>query len=303
MSLERLTVSVPSVDLIEALGSLSGNASLVRWDLQGAPPASAIDIVVAPFGGDPKVVRILENVETRLIQSQSVGYDDVASHVPANRVFANAASVHETATAELAITLILASQRGIPTYMRNAMSGIWERSWQPGLADKNVLLVGYGGVNRAVDLRLQPFEVNIQRVSRTPKVSERGLVDELAELPRLLPEADIIVVAVPLTTKTFKLIGENFLSSMRDGALLVNIARGPVADTEALLRHSRGGRLRLALDVTDPEPLPADHPLLALPNVLITPHVGGATEAMLPRMARLIITQVDRLQRGEDPIN
>ncbi len=115
--------------------------------------------------------------------------------------------------------------------------------------------------------------------------------------------ADIVVVGVPLTEGTAGLVDENFLASMRDGALLVNIARGPVADTDAILRHAESGRLRFALDVTDPEPLPDGHPLFALPNVLISPHVGGASTAMLPRMARLVREQAERMLRGDDPVN
>jgi len=108
---------------------------------------------------------------------------------------------------------------------------------------------------------------------------------------------------VPLTDSTRHLIDDAFLARVKDGALVVNVARGPVGDTEALVAHARSGRIRLALDVTDPEPLPDGHPLFGLPNVLISPHVGGATAAMTPRLVRLLRGQIERLMRGEEPVN
>ena len=141
------------------------------------------------------------------------------------------------------------------------------------------------------------------RVARSARIDERGVIHAIDELDELLPLADIVVVVVPLSPETTHLIDDEFLTRMNDGALLVNVARGPVADTEALLAHAGSRRLRLALDVTDPEPLPQGHPLFAMTNVLISPHVGGATNAMLPRMARLLREQIDRLLRGDEPIN
>jgi len=140
-------------------------------------------------------------------------------------------------------------------------------------------------------------------VARTARSDDRGVIHGFESLPGLLPQADFVVVVVPLTASTTHLVDDAFLGRMRDGSLLVNIARGPVADTDALLAHAGSGRLRLALDVTDPEPLPQGHPLFALPNVLISPHVGGASTAMLPRMARLLRSQIDRMLRGEAPAN
>jgi phosphoglycerate dehydrogenase-like enzyme len=128
-------------------------------------------------------------------------------------------------------------------------------------------------------------------------------VHGLGSLPELLVRADVVVICVPLSESTTHLVDDRFLSQMRDGSLLVNVSRGAVADTAALLSHAQDGRLRLALDVTDPEPLPGDHPLFALSNVLISPHVGGATSAMLPRMARLLERQIDRMRRGDQPLN
>jgi phosphoglycerate dehydrogenase-like enzyme len=232
-----------------------------------------------------------------------VGYDGVRDELPPGPVYANATSVHETSTAELVLALILASQRGIPDFVRASEEGRWAPAWHESLADHTVLLVGYGGVARAIESRLQGFEVTIERLARTERSDAKGTVHGFDSLHRLLAISDIVVVVTPLTPLTTDLIDDAFLSRMRDGTLLVNVSRGRVADTNALLAHASGGRLRLALDVTDPEPLPTGHPLFALPNVLISPHVGGMTSAMLPRMARLLNEQVTRMQRDEDPIN
>ncbi len=187
--------------------------------------------------------------------------------------------------------------------MRAAQKGRWAPEWHQSLADRTVLIVGYGGIGKALESRLAPFEVKVLRVARTERSDERGTIFDVSSLHDLLPRADIVVVCVPLTAETTHLVDDAFLSLMPDDALLVNVARGRVADTAALLAHASSGRLRLALDVTDPEPLPDGHPLFALENVLISPHVGGATSAALPRMSRLIHVQIDRMLNGDDPIN
>ncbi|MET0352938.1 MAG: NAD(P)-dependent oxidoreductase, partial [Plantibacter flavus] len=148
-----------------------------------------------------------------------------------------------------------------------------------------------------------PFEVEVTRVASSAREDERGPIHGIDELPELLPHAEIVIVVVPLTDSTRGLIGDDFLAALPDDALVVNVARGPVADTDALVEHATSGRIRLALDVTDPEPLPADHPLWSLPNVLVSPHIGGATSAMLPRMARLLRRQIEHLLADEEPEN
>jgi phosphoglycerate dehydrogenase-like enzyme len=294
---------VPNPELRAALLQLVKGVDVTEWTMQQPSPLRAIDIVVPPYMGSLELLARLAEVQTRLVQSQLVGYDGVAEALPPGHVFANAASVHETATSELTLALILAAQRGLPDFVRAAQEGRWARAQYPGLADRTVLLVGYGGVGHAIEARLAPFEVNLIRVARTARVDERRDVHSIDELAELLPRADIVVVVVPLSRETTHLIDDRFLTLMRDGALLVNVARGPVADTSALLAHAGSGRLRLALDVTDPEPLPDGHPLFALTNVLLSPHVGGATWAMLPRMAGLLSVQIERMWRGEEPIN
>lgn len=303
MNSPRLLVSVPGTTLHEALGGAPDGVEIIEWDMSGPAPVDSIDIVVPPYMDMTSKLAQLENAKTRLVQSQMIGYDGVEKALPIGHVFANAVTVHETSTAELALALILASQRGIPGFVRAANEGRWTPQTCESLADRTVLLVGYGGVNKAIEARLVPFETTVMRIARTARADEHGSIYGLDSLPELLPEADIVVIGVPLNESTNHLVDDSFLSLMRDGSLLVNIARGPVADTDALLAHAASGRIRLALDVTDPEPLPPGHRLFALPNVLISPHVGGASTAMMPRMARLVNEQIARMLRGDEPVN
>lgn len=302
---ERILVSVPDHILRDALGDLPEGVDLIEWAVDGPAPVPRIDLVVMPYMGATRRLAHLAGVETRLVQSQAIGFDGAAAVLPAGHVLANAATVHETSTAELTLALILAAQRGIPEFVRDADAGQWSQpaTPYPSLADRTVLLLGYGGVSRAIEARLLPFETTVLRVARTARDGDNGPIHAFSELTDLLPQADIVVVAVPLTAETHHLVDDAFLARLNDGALLVNIARGPVADTEALLAHAGSGRLRLALDVTDPEPLPDGHPLFALPNVLVSPHVGGASSAMLPRMVGLLREQIERMQRGDHALN
>ena len=298
----KLRVSLPSQNLMEALEPTAG-VELFLWDLTGPAPADKFDMVVPPYMGGVGVLAALDSVDVGLVQSQLIGYDGVEKVLPAGCLFANAAGVHETSTAELAVGMIIASQRGIPDFVRNAATGTWDHRERPSLADRRVLLVGYGGVGKAIEARLLPFETEVTRLASRGRDDERGRIHGIDSLYEQLPLHDIAVVSVPLSEQTRHLVDARFLAAMPDGALLVNVARGPVADTGALLFETSSGRLRAALDVTDPEPLPSDHPLWTVPGVLITPHVGGASSAMLPRVARLIRQQIGLLQAGQEPVN
>lgn len=301
-----IIVSLPGRALRAALDALPDGGApegveYIEWDLSGPAPVEHIDIVVPPYMGAGERLGALASVSSTLVQSQSIGYDGVDELLPPGTVFANAATVHETSTAELALALLLAAQRGIPDFVRAAELGRWAPARHASLADRRVLLLGYGGVGRAIEERLEPFEVELVRVATHARTDERGDIHAVDELPSLLPDAEIVIVGVPLTPQTEGMVDDAFLSALPDGALVVNIARGRVADTEAILRHTH--RLRFALDVTDPEPLPDGHPLFAEPSVLISPHIGGASTAMMPRMARLLRRQIERMLAGEAPLN
>jgi phosphoglycerate dehydrogenase-like enzyme len=298
----RLRVCLPDQKLLDALEPTDG-VDFVLWDLTGPAPEGRLDLLVPGYMGKPAALAALEGVDVGLVQSQSIGYDGVADVLPAGCVFANAAGVHETSTAELAVGMMIASQRGIPDFVRNQASGTWDNTQRASLADRRVLLVGYGGVGKAVEARLLPFEAEVTRMGSRAREDDRGTVYGIDSLYEQLPLHEIVVVSVPLSEQTAQLVDAKFLAAMPDGALLVNVARGPVADTDALLAETSSGRLRAALDVTDPEPLPAGHALWTTPGVLITPHVGGASSAMFPRMVRLIRKQIGLLLDGKEPVN
>jgi len=226
--------------------------------------------------------------------------DNVWPFLPEGVTLCNAAGVHDASTAELAVGLILASLRRIDDFARAQATGEWRHARYDALADKRVLVVGAGHVARALVRRLEPFEVDITVVGRTRRESHDGsVVHGTDELPELLPDADVVVLIVPQTVETTRLVDAAFLARMRRGALLVNVARGGVVVTDDLLAALRRGHVRAALDVTDPEPLPADHPLWTAPGVLISPHVGGDTTAFLPRAHRLVAQQLRRWRLGQ----
>ncbi|GAB2760395.1 2-hydroxyacid dehydrogenase [Streptomyces bullii] len=269
-----------------------------------ADPADCAFYAVPYMKPSPLCVRPLPDMTSvRVVQTLSAGIDHVEPglrHLSAGVRLCNARGVHEASTAELTLGLILASLRGIPDFVRAQDRGEWLGGFRPALADKNVLIVGYGSIGAAIEDRLVPFEVaRVARVARSERTTARGPVHPLTELPSLLPEADVVIVSTPLTETTRGLVGADFLARMKDGALLVNVARGPVVDTKSLLAEVESGRITAALDVTDPEPLPAEHPLWRAPGVLISPHVGGPTSAFLPRAKRLLVDQLRRFVNRE----
>ena len=300
-----VVVSFPDPQLLDAVGEIPG-VDAVIWD-PGAGPATdtRIEVVVAPYLGAAKALDVVAALPAcRLVQLQSAGYDGVLEVVPETIGVANAAGVYDAVTAELTLGLTIASLRGIPEAVRSGDRARWVPLGQrTSLADRRVLIVGYGSVGTAIARRFTAFDVTLTAVASRARAGD-DLVDTvhgIDELPRLLPDHDVVVVIVPLNDATHQLIDDDFLSAMPDGALLVNVARGPVADTDALMRHA--GRLRIALDVTDPEPLPDGHPLWSAPDVLITPHAGGNTTALLPRMAELLREQLTRVAGGDDPLH
>ncbi|MET8783386.1 2-hydroxyacid dehydrogenase [Streptomyces sp. NPDC004589] len=269
-----------------------------------ADPADCAFYAVPYMKGSEVAVRPMAAMTSvRVVQTLSAGVDHVEpglSRLPEGVLLCNARGVHDASTAELALALILASLRGIPDFVRGQDREEWRAGFRPALADRSVLIVGYGAVGAAVEDRLVPFEVaRVARVARHERETERGHVHPLSRLSELLPEADVVVIVTPLTEETKGMVDAGFLARMKDGALLVNMARGAVVDTGALLAEAETGRLMAALDVTDPEPLPKGHPLWHAPGVLISPHVGGPTSAFRPRVKRLLGLQLNRFAQGE----
>ena len=255
---------------------------------------------VPPYMVGPKVSEVLAQMSSlEVVQTLTAGVDNVRAQVPDGVTLCNGRGIHDTSTAELALTLILSSLRGIPDWVRAQDRHEWRPGWRPALADKRVLLVGYGAIGEAIERRLLPFEVEVTRVAR----SAREGVHAIADLPQLLPHADVVVLVVPLTDETRGLVDARFLAAMPDGALLVNVSRGLVVDNQPRVAELTAGRLRAAVDVADPEPVPADHPLWDAPGLLVSPHVGGASSAMWPRAHRLVRDQLHRYAAGEALVN
>ena len=295
-----LVVSVPDEGLAVALGELEG-ARVMHWDLRSPAPEATIDLVVLPYAMGAVDLARLDGVTTRLVQTQTLGYDNLVGRVPGGHRVANAVGVHEGPTAELAVALILASQRGLDGALRAQLERAWSREWTRGLLGARVVLIGYGGVGRAIAARLEPFGCAIEAVATRARTVEGRDVHGTEDLEVLVGAADVVVLAVPLSGSTDRLVDGAFLARMKDGALLVNVSRGRVVDTDALVAELRARRLRAALDVVDPEPLPPGHPLWDAPGLVLTAHVGGLVDSMAERVAALVRDQVDRLRRGKSP--
>jgi phosphoglycerate dehydrogenase-like enzyme len=246
-----------------------------------------------PFRLEP--VKRLVNVA--VIQTLNAGYDDLVSLVPESVTLCNARGLHNAGTAEHALGLILAAQRELPRWIRAQDNREWQHAHTRALAGSRVLIVGYGSIGAALDARLAACEAETVRVARRPRPAERVL--GVADLDTLLPAADVVVLVTPLSPETHGLLDARRLALLPDGALVVNVGRGPVLDTAAILAETASGRLRAALDVTDPEPLPADHPLWQSPNVIITPHVAGGAGDFYAKATAFIAAQVRRFVSGE----
>ena len=307
MSAARVVVSVPDEEYAAALADVEG-VDVVVWDMEGPHErGSEVRLAVMPYMTRLTVSDISDGLDAlEAVQIQSAGFEGFLDGLPPRVALCNAGGVHDASTAELALTLTLASIRQIPDFVAAQQDSNWlPLTLHPALADRRVLVLGYGNIGRAVARRLLPFEVSVTAVASRAREGD-DLVERvhgIDELPELASAADVLVVIVPLTEATRGLVDAALLARLPDGALVVNVARGPVVDTDALVAECATGRLRAALDVTDPEPLPEDHPLWTTPGVLITPHVGGATEAMRPRAQDLIRRQVIALRDGQPLLN
>lgn len=290
------TIWVARQELAEAIEDLPG-VTVGVYDGGAEPgPADEVEFYVPVLLPSPPSLEIMARMpRLRTVQLQTAGFDQVRPYVPAGVTLCNARGAHDAGTAEWVIGAIIASRREFPEFAAAQRAGRWDYHATETLTDARVLIVGYGSIGAAVERRLEPFEVEIVRVAGRARDGVHGA----GELPDLVPEADVVVLLVPATEQTKGLAGAELLARMKDGALLVNAARGSVVDTSALVAETTRGRLRAALDVTDPEPLPPGHPLWRAPGVFITPHVGGSTPASTRRIARLVCEQVRRFLAGE----
>ena len=291
-----MTVAVvPTQALADAVGEVAG-VEVVVWSGGDLPErAGEVELLVPDYIRGRRTVRQLAGFpRLRAVQLQTAGYDAVLELVPPSLELLSARGVHDDATAELALGLTIASLRGIDVAVRE--SGRWRQdTTRRSLADSRVAILGYGSIGRAVALRMTACQAQVTGVATSARDDDLvGRVVTDAEVDWAAQH--VVVVVLPLSEATRHVVDAAFLARLSDGALVVNVGRGPLLDTDAVLAEA--GRLRFALDVTDPEPLPDDHPLWTAPGVLVTPHIAGGTTAMLPRMAALVRDQLERLRDG-----
>ena len=296
-----MTFLLPSADgVADEVARRLPQATILRYEV-GGYRLDEVDFYCLPYmGNGSSIAMIAQLPRLRVLQSLSSGVDNVLGSVPDQVTFCNGIGLHhEEGTAELAVTLILGSLKRLPAFALGLVQRDWHHLRTDSLDGKRVLLVGHGRIGQMIERRIAPFGVRITRASRTA----RDGVAPLSQLPRLAADADILVVCIALTPDTAGLINGAVLAALPAGALVVNVARGAIVDAAALAEHLADGRLWAALDVTDVEPLPADRPEWALPNVLITPHVGGDTVVFAQRAPGFVAEQAERYLTGQPLAN
>ncbi|WP_291381984.1 2-hydroxyacid dehydrogenase [Demequina sp.] len=306
-----ITVSVPEQAIADALGPVGDDARVIVWDPAetDAPETERERITIACLrhysGGRTVYGRLAQCPQLKVIQIPSAGFEHALPFVPAGVSLANARGVHDSRVAEMTLALALVSRRLLPQFLEAQSRGSWEPKFDTrSLADSRALVVGYGSIGAAIGVRLRASEVHVEGVARSARIAPDGTVVHAAEdLPTLLPDFDIVIIVTPHTDGTDKLVDAAFLAAMPDGALLINVGRGKVVDTDALLAELTTKRLFAALDVTDPEPLPSGHPLWSAPQCVIVPHVAGVEVLTNRRFTDLVKRQIDARRRGDDPVN
>lgn len=292
-----MRVCVPHEVGVKLLGEVPSGVEVVVAERATAKDVdiSTIEFWVPPFLSRGVTADFLgAAAHLRVVQLLSAGADAWVGRVPERVTLCDGRGIHNASTSEWAVAAILAYLRDFPGFARAQARSEWTHHVTRELAGSRVLIVGSGAIGEAIEARLLPFEVTITRVARSARPGVHG-VDEL---PTLLPDADVVVLIVPLTAPTTGLVDAAFLAAMPDGSLLVNASRGPVVRTDALVAELATGRIGAALDVTDPEPLPSGHPLWGMENVLLTPHVAGSVRGLFPRAYALVGDQLRRYVAG-----
>jgi phosphoglycerate dehydrogenase-like enzyme len=297
-----MALLLPEADGVAGhVAGLFPREQVIRYGEAGRHDLDDVTFYCLPYMGDSASIAMIARLPAlSVVQSLSSGVDEVLDALPPRATLCNGRGLgHEEGTAELALALILASLRGIGSFASQQAGRRWSHRRTETLDGKRVLLAGYGAIGAEVERRLTPFGASVRRVSRTPADGVHGL----GHLEELAASADILVACIALHASTRGLVSAPVLAALPDGALVVNVARGPVIDAAALTAELSSGRLRAALDVTDPEPLPAERPEWGMPNVLITPHIGGDTRAFADRAPGFVAAQARRHLAGEPLAN
>jgi len=298
----RVRALIPMPEGRELLGVLPEAVEVGVWDAHGAPPGggAGVSFWVPPFPPlDSYAAAFAELPDLRAVQTLTAGYDHVSAALPRGLTLCNAGGVHDGPAAEWAVTSLLAVLRRVPHYVLAQRDGAGRDGESDSLIGRRVMILGHGGIGRAVHRRLDGFEAEVVAVASRSRDGVHGP----EELSRLLPGCDAVIIAVSLSPSTRGLVGADFLGRLPEGAVIVNVARGPVVDQQALAAELWSGRLRAALDVSVPDPLVNDDPLRQCPNLLYTPHIAGATSLALPRAFGLVGEQLRRLAGGEPLLN
>jgi phosphoglycerate dehydrogenase-like enzyme len=278
----------------------SGRITLLSSD-GIAPSEGDLDVIhvyVPPYMGGIEPVKLAARMpRLALLQLLTAGYETALPFVRPGVALANAAGVHDDSTAELAVGLAIAGRRQFRTFIENQLQQQWHHLRTASLADSRVAVIGFGPIGRRITAILESLATEPLAFSRSGSHGSRRMAEFLAEAGTF----DVVILAVKLTPETRALVDGAFLARLKPGCLLVNVSRGAVIDTPSLLAVLASGKISAALDVTDPEPLPAGHPLWTADNCLITPHVGGDTTAFEPRARRFIERQLERLATGCAP--
>jgi phosphoglycerate dehydrogenase-like enzyme len=272
-------------------------AEVFSGDEPGPPDLGDVVFFTVPYDRPYGTEPLARMPGVRAVQALTAGYENLLGLIPPGTTLCNARGLHDASTAEHALGLLIAAQRELPRWTRAQDARRWEHVHTRSLAGARVIVAGYGSIGAALGARLRACDADVVPVARRARPAEG--VHGQAELDDLLPGADAVVLVTPLTEDTRGLLGARRLALLPDGALVVNVGRGPVLDTGAMTAEASAGRLRAALDVTDPEPLPPDHPLWGCPGVIITPHVAGGAAAFYPLAAQFVADQVRRFAAGE----
>ncbi|MEJ6761063.1 MAG: 2-hydroxyacid dehydrogenase [Candidatus Planktophila sp.] len=279
-------------------------ASMKHLQSDGFLPSESqldeVEFYVPSYMGGVKTLEVIPKMKNlKTVHYSQAGYEDILPHIPDGVVLCNASGLHDVSTSELAIGLTIASRRGFAEFMDNQKNGVWQRKRKPALADSHVGIVGYGHIGKRIASLLETFEAKVTGFSRS---GNDGAI-KISEFDKYLPDLDVIILILPLNETSKNFINAERLKNMKDGATLVNVARGAIVDTDALVAELKTGRITAGLDVTDPEPLPAGHPLWSAPNLIITPHVGGDSAAFEPRARKMVQEQLLRLSENRPLLN
>ncbi|GLZ41678.1 phosphoglycerate dehydrogenase [Actinokineospora sp. NBRC 105648] len=295
-----ITVLVPDHNGVDALAGIDGVRAVQFTSLTDLPPEAAeAEVLIPDFLSSDKATVAERLPRLRLVQLLTAGAEAWVGKLPGHIMLSTCSGAHGGSTAEWVMASLLSIYRDLREFEDSRRAGAWSSHMTDTLQGKRVLVVGAGDLGRQLHRKLDAFDAHTTLVARSARDGVHGL-DELAEL---LPEHDAVVLVVPMTPATHHLADAAFLSKMRDGAVLVNAARGPVVDTDALVAELVSGRLRAALDVTDPEPLPAGHPLWTAPGLLLTPHVAGSCTGVHQRAYAVIARQIALYAAGKEPEN